>query len=137
MLPSPDEFLAEYPSAMRTLANYLRALVKRELPESSEQVKTGWKLIALYMPGKSKSVKFGFILPHADSVSFGFDWGVMLNDPDGVLLGADERLKQVRYLSYRSIRDVKTRTAKRFVKQAAELSSMPSSFRMMLPRFRR
>ncbi len=122
---------------MRALSNHLRALVKQALPESSEQVKTGWKLIALYVPGRSKSVKFGFILPHADSVSFGFDWGVLLDDPDGVLLGADERLKQVRYLSYRSIRDLKTRTAMRFVNQAAELSSMPRSFRMMLPRYTR
>lgn len=122
---------------MRALSNHLRALVKQALPESSEQVKTGWKLIALYVPGRSKSVKFGFILPHADSVSFGFDWGVLLDDPDGVLQGADERLKQVRYLSYRSIREVKTRTAMRFVKQSAELSSMPRSFRMMLPRFSR
>ena len=122
---------------MRALSNHLRHLVKRALPESSEQVKTGWKLIALYVPGRAKSVKFGFILPHADSVSFGFDWGVLLDDPDGVLLGADERLKQVRYLSYRSMRDVKTRTATRFLKQAAELSSMPSSFRSMLPRFTR
>ncbi len=119
---------------MRALSNHLLTLVKRALPKSSEQVKTGWKLIALYIPGKSKSVKFGFILPHADSVSFGFDWGVLLDDPDGVLLGASEHLKQVRYLSYRSIRDVKTRMVTRFVKQAAEFGLMPASLRTMLPR---
>ena len=127
-----EEFLAGFPPPVRLLSNYLRELVKRALPQSTERVIPSWQLIAFYVSSGSKTVKVGFILPHPATVSFGFEYGVLLEDEQHAMLGAGERLKRVRYLSYRTERDVNAREARRFTKQAAEVALMPSAMRRHL-----
>jgi hypothetical protein len=132
MPQTPDALLDNYPPDVRALANRLRALIKRTLPESTEEVKPAWMLIGFYMPAKPKPVYVGFILPHADSVSLGFQYGTLLDDPDGLLLGASEKLKRVRYFSLRSSRDLKTRVFTPYIRQAAELALMPKALRLQI-----
>lgn len=132
MPQTPDAFLDNYPPDVRALANMLRELVKRTLPDSTEEVKPAWMLIGFYMPAKPKPVYVGFILPHADSVSLGFQYGTLLDDPDGLLLGAGEKLKRVRYFSLRSKRDVKPKILAPYLRQAAELAQMPKALRLQV-----
>jgi hypothetical protein len=132
MPQSPEAFLDNYPPDMRALADRLRVLVKRTLPESIEEVKPAWMLIGFYMPAKPKPVYVGFILPHADSVSFGFQYGTLLDDPNNLLLGAGEKLKRVRYFSLRSSRDLKAKVFTPYIRQAAELALMPKALRQQV-----
>ena len=130
---TPDSFLLGYPPAMRDVANRARALVRATLPASSEQVKSGWQAITYHLPiGPRRLVYVGFILPHADSVSLGFTYGVLLDDPDAVLLGAGERLKQVRYVSLRSAADLNATLHGRFIREAGEYALMPRPLREQL-----
>lgn len=136
MPQTPDAFLDAYPPDMRRLANRLRALVKRTLPGSIEEVKPAWMLIGFYMPARPKQVYVGFILPHADSVSFGFQYGTLMDDPDNLMLGASEKLKRVRYFSLRSSRDFKPGLFAPCIRQAAELALMPKALRLQALRAR-
>jgi hypothetical protein len=133
---TPDEFLLAYPPEMRAVANRARALVRENLPSSTEQVKTGWQALTYHLPtGPSRVVYVGFVLPHADSVSLGFSYGVLLDDPDHVLLGAGERLKRVRYVSLRSVDDIDPILHGRFARQAGELTLMPRPLREQMLAF--
>ena len=126
---TPDEFLKGFPADMQALANALRALAKAALPGTIEDVKVGWQLIGLHLPGKSKLIYYGFIIPHKDSVTLGFQQGVGLSAPDGLLLGAAEKLVQVRYLSVRKPSDIKRKLFAELLKSAADLAAMPKELR--------
>jgi hypothetical protein len=114
---------------MRLLANRLRVVAADAVPGTTEAVKVGWRLIGLYVPTRRKPAYYGFILPHADSVTLGLSRGIGLHDPDGVLLGAAEKLKDVRYLSYRGEADIDVARASRFLREAADLALTPVGLR--------
>jgi hypothetical protein len=130
--PTPDVYLAGFPPRTQALAQRLRAIVKRALPAATEQVKLGWQLIGLYVPGPARPVYLGFIIPHADYVTLGFEYGLLLDDPDGRLLGGAEKLKQVRYLSFRSDKEIRASVLVPFIKQAADLALMPPALRTQM-----
>lgn len=117
---------------MQDLANRARDLVKRTLPDSTEQVKLGWKLIAWYVPSQTKPIYTGFIIPHFDQVTLGFEYGVWLNAPTGLLKGGAEKLKRVRYLTLRSAKDIRPKLFERLISQAAEAALLPNSLRSQL-----
>ena len=130
---TPDQFLAGFPPPMQALAQRLRALVGRVLPESTEQVRLGWQLIGFYVPAAGrKPVYAGFIIPHTDYVTLGFEYGILLDDPSGLLLGGAERLKQVRYLTFRSANDLRAAMVTPYLKQARALALMPNALRRQL-----
>jgi hypothetical protein len=126
---TPEQFLLRFVPPIQAIAERLRALVRATVPGSSEQVKLGWKLIGLYVPAKRKPVYFGFILPHEDRLSFGFEHGVLLDDPHRVLLGESEHLSRVRYLSFGGPAQVKRAELVPFIRQAAQLALMPRALR--------
>lgn len=134
--PTPDEFLANFPPDMQALANAVRSLVKHCLPDSFEAVKLGWALIGFHLPApnpaKGKPIYVGFIIPHPDSVTLGFQYGILLDDPLRRLLGQRERLKQVRYFSFRSLDDFAANDVAPYVRQAAEIMLMPVALRQHL-----
>lgn len=133
---SPDEFLGHFPPPMQALANQLRALVRQALPLSFEDVKMGWQLIGFSLPNaagrKSKPIYVGFIIPHEDFVTLGFQQGILLSDRHGRLLGAAEKLKQVRYISFRTAKEIRKPECLAWIKQAAELALMPAAHRAYL-----
>ena len=126
---SPNEFLKGFPADMQRLANDLRALARAALPDTIEDVKVGWQLIGLHLPGKSKLIYYGFIIPHKDSVTLGFQHGICLDAPAGLLLGAEEKLVQVRYISLRKPGDIKRKLFTELLKAAADISAMPKELR--------
>jgi hypothetical protein len=130
--PTPDQFLIGFPPPMRDLANRLRDLVKQTLPDSTEQVKVGWKLIGWYVPGKTKPIYAGFIIPHSDHVTLGFEYGVLLDAPSELLKGGNEKLKRVRYLPLKSAKEIRTKLFKGLIAQAAEAALLPNFLRSQL-----
>ena len=127
--PTPDQYLSTFPPLTQAMAHRLRVLVQQVLPAATEQVKLGWQLIGLYIPGQTRPIYFGFIIPHAAYVTLGFEYGLLLEDPYAVLKGAAEKLKQVRYLSFWSEKEIRPKILKPYLRQAAELALLPTALR--------
>ncbi len=126
---TPDQFLAGFPPPIQTLAHRTRDLVSRVLPASTEQVRLGWQIIGFYLPSRSHTIYTGFIIPHPTYVTLGFVYGILLDDPAGRLLGAKEKLKQVRYLTLPNAQAVRDPALPPWLRQAAELALMPTALR--------
>lgn len=131
-MTTPEAFLAPFPPPMQQLAHRVRVLIRQTLPEATEAVRLGWHIIAFYLPAGRRRVYTGFIIPHTDYVTLGFEYGVLLDDPQGRLLGAAEKLKQVRYLTFRQAGDLQPAVVVPFLRQAAELALMPNELRRQL-----
>jgi hypothetical protein len=78
------DLLAEHNGEVADLTRRLRAAVLTGRPELTEKIYLGWYGVALF--------------PRADEVHVGFEHGVDLPDPDGLLQGDG---RQVRYLVFR------------------------------------
>ncbi len=127
--PSPEHYLARFPPPIQGLAGQVRRLVARTRPDATEQVKLGWRAINLYVPGRRQPVFFGFLIPHPASLTFGFTYGVLVDEPPGGFLGADEKLVWARYLALRAPRDVRPAVFTRLIGQAAEAALLPTALR--------
>src|SRR5687768_10871958 len=92
---TPDAILARHTPAIRALAERLRALVRRTVPEAAERANAGWHSLSYHHPSAGY---FCGIFPQADDVLLAFEFGVLLPDPDGLLEGEG---KQVRYVRLR------------------------------------
>lgn len=108
---SPEELLVDAPAQIRQLANRLRQLIREVAPNVEEAGYLGWKLIG-YRHGRY----FGFIAAKADHVVLGFEHGVTLPDPDGLLEGAG---KQVRYVTLRPDEELRLEPLKELIQTAA------------------
>jgi hypothetical protein len=88
--PLPVEsLLADYPGPMRDIADWLRGVVTRAVPGSTERVRAGWRIIGFDLPlGRRRSAYFAWIMIEAVHVHLGFPQGVLMADPRGLLDGA-------------------------------------------------
>jgi hypothetical protein len=97
--PSPEQFLAAFAPAVQEIAQWLRELVVSAVPNVSEAVYPGWRLIGYRQMDRPGGRYFCFIAPMPDHVRLGFEYGVLLSDQHGVLEGSGT---QVRYVSVSS-----------------------------------
>ncbi len=86
----PEEILSGHSAEIRTLAEQARAIVRERVPHASEAGYPGWRLIGYRAPHY-----FCFVAPQPDHVRVGFEYGVALPDPKGVL---EPMGKQVRFV---------------------------------------
>ena len=70
------------------------------MPDATERLRPGWGLIGYNAPAY-----FAFIVPHEEDVRIGFEWGVALPDPSGLLEG---NAKQIRYVTIGSMEDLRS-----------------------------
>jgi hypothetical protein len=97
----PEALLAAYPPPMRTIAEKLRTIVRRAVPDAVERVRPGWRLIGYDVPaGPRRLSYFGYVAPEVEHVHLGFEYGVFMDDPDHVLLG-EGITRKVRWLTFR------------------------------------
>lgn len=123
-------FLAEYPAAIRRQANALRALVRRVVPEAVERVRPGWRLIGYDVPVGRRTRYFAYVAPEPGHVHLGFEYGILMSDPAGMLEGAHLRLRKVRYLTFQPGQPIPAGAVVELVRDAARLAVMPRSERM-------
>lgn len=98
----PEALLADYPPPMRAIAERLRTIVRRAVPDAVEQVRPGWRLIGYDVPaGPRRLTYFCYVAPEVEHVHLGFEYGVFMSDPDRVLLGA-RVTRKVRWLTFRT-----------------------------------
>lgn len=95
----PGALLAGYPQPMREIGEWLRGVVRRAVPEAIERVRPGWRLVGYDLPiTPRRSVYFAFIAPEPIHVHLGFEHGILMQDPRGLLLGAGIT-RQVRWVT--------------------------------------
>jgi hypothetical protein len=97
----PEALLAAYPEPMRDIAESLRDIVRRAVPDAIERVRPGWRLIGYDTPrGRGRSTYFCYVAPEPAHVHLGFEYGVFMPDPDGLLEGAGVT-RRVRWVTLR------------------------------------
>jgi hypothetical protein len=100
----PEAFLAGFPDDMRDLAERLRRIVLAARPDAIERVRAGWHLIGYDVPAPRgngrKTTYVAYIAPEQEHVHLGFEHGVAMRDPRGLLQGRGIT-NQVRWLTFR------------------------------------
>ena len=122
----PDLFLAGYPVEIRDIAERLRDVVREAVPEAIERVRTGWRLIGYDVPVGRRTRYFAFVAPEPEHVHLGFEYGVWMTDPDGLLLGAHLDLRKVRFVTVRPGDTIPTDALVSYTREAAALAAMRS-----------
>jgi hypothetical protein len=93
-------FLAGYPDAIAEIAHRLRAVVRQATPAAVERIRSGWALIGYDLPMGRRKRYFAFIAPERKHVHLGFEYGVWMDDPEGILEGAHLNLRKVRFVTF-------------------------------------
>jgi len=129
----PVEFLLDaYPEAIRETGMALRSLIFRTVPGAAETVRPGWRWVAYSLPEGKRVRNFAWIGPERRHIHLGFEHGTLLADPDRLLHGAEERLKQVRYFTFEPSIDLDEAILADYVRRAADLATLPSGARRAL-----
>ena len=131
--PQPVELLLEdYPDAIRETGLALRELIFRTVPGAAETIRPGWRWIAYSLPEGRRVRNFAWIGPERKHIHLGFEHGALLADPERLLHGAEERLKQFRYFTFDPAIDIDEAILVDYLQRAAELAVMPSGARRAL-----
>ena len=135
MMPSmetipPEALLDDFPPPMQAIAQRLRKIVKRAEPDAIERVRPGWRLIGYDLPIGKRLVYFAYVAPEYEHVHLGFEWGVLMDDPEGRLFGRGVT-RQVRWLTLRSDREIEEPAFAALVREAARVASKTRAERML------
>lgn len=120
-MPIIEQFLRQYPPDIQDLANDLRQVVKLALPNIEEAVYPGWKLIGYRLPHRRRTVYVGYVAPHSQYVALGFEYGVLLADPAGILTGSGTQVRQV---IVRQASDIRPELLTPLITQAAHVATL-------------
>jgi hypothetical protein len=123
----PDLFLSAYSPEIQEVAERLRGIVREAAPDAIERVRTGWRLIGYDVPAGRRARYFAFVAPEPEHVHLGFEYGIWMADPDGILRGAHLDLKKVRYVTYEPGDAIPTELLLRYTREAAEVAAMGRS----------
>lgn len=123
----PELFLGGYPPTIQAVADRLRAVVHRAVPESIERVRTGWRLIGYDVPAGRRTRYFAFVAPEPEHVHLGFEYGVWMTDPDGLLHGGHLALRKVRYVTYEPGDPIPESRLVEYTREAARLATMSAA----------
>jgi len=96
--PAVDTFLKGYSPQVREIAVKAREVILSVLPDATEKVYPGWKVIQYGVGPDMKSV-FAAISPQRERVNLGLAGGVDLPDPDGLLEGDGKAIRHVKLTS--------------------------------------
>jgi hypothetical protein len=127
---TPEELLAPVPPHLRRVAEWLRAVVRRAVPDAIEAVRPGWRLIGYNVPVGRRAPYFAFIWPEVEHVHLGFEHGVQVRDPAGVLRGAELRLRKVRFVTLRSLDEIPGDVLEALARDAARVAALGRAERL-------
>ena len=131
--PIPAEvFLAAYPDDIGSQANILRSLVRRAVPGVIERVRPGWHLIGYEIPVGRRPRYFAYVAPEPKHVHIGFEYGVLMADPQRLLEGAHLRLRKVRFLTFRPGQPIPATEVLELTREAARVATLSREERLAL-----
>lgn len=125
----PEALLDGFPPVMRETAHALRLLVREAVPDAWERVRVGWHLIGYDLPLRRYGVYFGYIAPEPVHVHLGFEWGVFMSDPEGLLQG-EGVTKQVRWLTFASPQEIARDATIALVREGARVAALTHGERL-------
>ena len=120
----PELFLSGFPAEIQDIADRLRGIVARAVPDAVERVRSGWRLIGYDVPVGGRGRYFAYVSPEPEHVHLGFEHGVRMEDPDALLEGAHLDLKKVRFVTYRPGDRIPTAALVRYTREAAFLATL-------------
>jgi len=124
----PEAFLAGYAPPIMALAERLRLVVKRAVPDALERVRPGWRLIGYDLPTRRQAVFFAWVWPELEHVHLGFPHGVLMDDPRGEMKGAGIT-KKARWLTYGPGDRIDEPGALALIEEAVRVALIPRSMR--------
>ncbi len=123
----PELFLSGYPADIRDIAGRLRRVVRDAVPEAMERVRPGWRLIGYDVPAGRSTRYFAFVTPEPEHVHLGFEHGVWMSDPEGLLVDAHLDLRKVRFVTYEPGDPIPADALVRYTREAADLAALGPS----------
>lgn len=128
----PEALLADLPAPMREIAQLLRGVVRRAIPEAIERVRPGWRLIGYDVPVRPRrTAYFAMVWAEPVHVHLGFEHGVLMNDPRALLLGTGIT-KQVRWVTLTPDSMLPEAYLAELLREAARVASMSRGERALL-----
>jgi len=121
-----EAFLEGYPAPLREIAERLRSIVLGAVPDATERVRVGWRLIGYDLPIGRRSVYFAWVFPEAAHVHLGFVNGMLIDDAAGVLTGAGIT-KRARWLTFQPGDPIDVDLATELVRAAEAVARIPRS----------
>lgn len=128
MTVSPEALLAGFPGPMIDIAERLRAIVRRAVPDAIETVRPGWRLIGYDLPAGRRTAFFAWVAAEPGHVHLGFPLGLLLADPAEVLAGVGVT-KRARWFTVRAGDPIPRTLYAGFVREAARVARLSSSER--------
>lgn len=122
----PEQILEGHTPQIRALAERLRRIILETVPDAVEAAYPVWRGIGYR---HSESGYFCGIFPQKNSVKLGFEYGVLLPDPDGLLRGSG---KQVRYLVFKEAKEIQVSAIKKLIRAAIRLPIDKEAKRWMM-----
>ena len=117
-------FLDGYSPIQRAIAERLRGLVRRTVPEATESVRSGWRVIGYDLPMGRQSRFFAWVFPEREHVHLGFPHGILIADPQRVMAG-EGVTKRARWLTYTTVDQVDEAVAEPLIRAAAGIAELP------------
>ena len=82
------------------------------------------RLIGYDLPIGHRTRYFAWVAPEPEHVHLGWQHGIWMTDPDGILRGAHLNLKKVRYVTYQPGDEIPTEVLARYTLEAAGLATL-------------
>jgi hypothetical protein len=105
-----DELLSGSSPEMTAVARELRAVVAEALPDGTEQVDFGNRLLAIGRSMKMRDLLFA-IIPHSAHVNLQLADGIDLPNPGGLIEGTGKRIRHIKVRSIEAARSAPVRAA--------------------------
>jgi hypothetical protein len=125
-------FLEGYPPGIRAKADELRGIFRRAVPDAIERVRLGWRAIGYDVPIGRRTRYFGSVWPETEHVHFGFEYGILMNDPEGLLRGAEIKLKKVRFVTFEPGDPVPEDSLIRLAREGVRVATMTKEQRLAM-----
>lgn len=128
----PEALLENVPPPMREVAEWLRGVVRRVLPEAEERVRAGWGVIGYDVPvGRRRTAFVAWVWAQPEHAHLGFPLGVLMADPHGVLDGAGVT-KSTRWTTHTPTHRLPEAVLAELLREAARVASMSRDERVAI-----
>jgi hypothetical protein len=131
----PEAFLEPYPESIRGTAEALRLLVRATVPDAVEGIRLGWRVVGYSLLKRRGRALFAAVGPEPIHCHLFLQYGAFVADPERLLEGAHLRLRQVRFLTFRSAGEVAaapTVAIEGLIREAARVALMSREERFAL-----
>jgi hypothetical protein len=105
-----DELLSGSSPEMTAVARELRVVVAEALPDGTQHVDFGNRLLAIGRSMKMRDLLFA-IIPHSAHVNLQLADGIDLPNPDGLIEGTGKRIRHIKVRSVEAARSAPVRAA--------------------------